>query len=62
MLRENRNKIKVFFIPLYIPELNSQEYVNQDVKTNVINKKRPINKSPLHTNVEDFKYTGEKDS
>jgi transposase len=53
-LAENKNKIEVFFLPPYSPELNPQEYVNQDVKTNVIGKKRPINKEQMITNVEDF--------
>ncbi|MFN7188076.1 MAG: hypothetical protein ACK5VK_08130, partial [Cyclobacteriaceae bacterium] len=33
-----------------------QEYVNQDVKTNVIGKKRPINKVQMRANVEEFMY------
>jgi transposase len=53
-LTENKNKIEVFFLPPYSPELNPQEYVNQDVKTNVVGKKRPINKDQMRTNVEDF--------
>ena len=53
-LNANRHKIEVFFLPPYSPELNPQEYVNQDVKTNVIGKKRPINKAQMRTNVEDF--------
>ncbi len=35
-LQANRNKIEVFFLPPYNPELKPQEYVNQDVKTNVV--------------------------
>lgn len=50
----NKKKIEVFFLPPYSPELNPQEYVNQDVKTNVIGKKRPINKAQMRSNVEDF--------
>lgn len=53
-LAENLHRIEVFFLPPYSPELNPQEYVNQDVKTNVIGKKRPINKAQMRTNVEDF--------
>lgn len=53
-LSTNKKKIEVFFLPPYSPELNPQEYVNQDVKTNVIGKKRPINKAQMHTNVEVF--------
>lgn len=53
-LAENSNRIEVFFLPPYSPELNPQEYVNQDVKTNVIGKKRPINKHQMRSNVENF--------
>jgi len=53
-LAENKDRIEVFFLPPYSPELNPQEYVNQDVKTNVIGKKRPINKAQMRTNVEEF--------
>jgi len=53
-LAENETRIEVFFIPPYSPELNAQEYLNQDVKTNIIGKKRPVNKIQMQTNVEDF--------
>ena len=53
-LEAKKERIEVFFLPPYSPELNPQEYVNQDVKTNVIGKKRPINKAQMRNNVEDF--------
>lgn len=53
-LEENKKRIEVFFLPPYSPELNAQEYLNQDVKTNVIGKKRPINKEQMQNNVEEF--------
>jgi transposase len=49
-----KEKIEVFFLPPYSPELNPQEYLNQDIKTNVIGKKRPINKEQMKGNVEVF--------
>ncbi len=60
-LSENKNRIEVFFLPPYSPELNPQEYVNQDVKTNIIGKRRPINKAQMRTNVEDFMYKRKSD-
>jgi transposase len=54
MAGPEQERIEVFFLPPYSPELNAQEYVNQDVKTNVIGKKRPINKEQMKSNVEDF--------
>jgi transposase len=53
-LEENKHRIEIFFLPPYSPELNAQEYVNQDLKTNVIGKKRPINKAQMRDNVEGF--------
>jgi transposase len=55
-IEENKARVEVFFIPPYSPELNAQEYLNQDVKTNVIGKKRPVNKAQMKSNVEDFMY------
>ena len=60
-LLENKEKIAVFFIPPYSPELNAQEYLNQDVKTNIVGKKRPINKAQLKSNVQDFMKKRKKD-
>lgn len=53
-LEEHRKDIEIFFIPPYSPELNAQEYLNQDVKTNIIGKKRPINKEKMRDNVNEF--------
>jgi len=53
-LAQNKQRIEVFFLPPYSPELNAQEYVNQDVKTNVIGKRRPVNKAQMRMNVEEF--------
>ena len=60
-LSENKDRIEVVFLPPYSPELNPQEYVNQDVKTNIIGKKRPINKAQMRTNVEDFMNSRKRD-
>jgi transposase len=53
-LAGKKDKIEVFYLPPYSPELNPQEYLNQDIKTNVIGKKRPINKEQMRSNVEKF--------
>lgn len=59
-LEENKKRIEVFFIPPYSPELNAQEYLNQDIKTNVIGKRRPVNKDQMRNNVEDFMHGRKK--
>lgn len=53
-LKENKKRIELFFLPPYSPELNPQELVNNDLKTNVIGKKRPVNKAQMRDNVEGF--------
>ena len=60
-LEQNKTRIEIFFLPPYSPELNPQEYVNQDVKTNVIGKKRPINKAQMKSNVNEFMQSRKKD-
>jgi len=47
-------KLEVFFIPPYSPELNPHEYVNQNLKINIIEKKRAINKEQLKENINGF--------
>jgi transposase len=60
-LEKNKKRIELFFLPPYSPELNPQEYVNQDVKTNIIGKKRPINKAQMKNNVNEFMNMRKKD-
>ena len=55
-LEDNKVRIELFFLPPYSPELNPQEYVNQDLKTNIIGKKRPVNKAQMKNNAEEFMY------
>ena len=42
-LAEHREQIRVFFLPSYSPELNPDELLNQDVKTNALGRVRPVN-------------------
>ena len=42
-LAEHREQIRIFFLPTYSPELNPDELLNQDVKTNALGRMRPIN-------------------
>lgn len=37
-LLENDNKIQLFYLPVYSPELNPDEYLNQDIKANIVGK------------------------
>jgi len=46
-LKQHQNKIEVFYLPTYSPELNPGELLNRDVKSNVFTNKRPKNKKEL---------------
>ena len=50
-IEENKNKISLFVLPAYSPELNPDELLNQDVKTNAVRKKRASNKEELKKNL-----------
>ncbi len=50
----HRGRIRLFFLPGYSPELNPDELLNQDVKTNAVGRKRPRNKGELIGNVRRF--------
>jgi transposase len=42
-LAEHAQQIRVFCLPSYSPELNPDELLNQDVKTNALGRVRPVN-------------------
>ena len=43
----NANRIEMFFLPGYSPDLNPDEMVNQDVKTNAVGRRRPRTQSQM---------------
>jgi len=53
-VEEHQEKIKLFYLPAYSPDLNPDEYLNNDFKRNVNAKHIPINKKELTKNTEDF--------
>lgn len=50
-IEENKDRICVFSLPAYSPELNPDELLNQDVKTNAVRKKRAVDKVELKKNL-----------
>jgi len=40
-------RIRLFFLPAYSPELNPDEYLNQDVKSNALGRQRPRHQAEL---------------
>ena len=50
----NPTLIELHFLPGYSPELNPAECLNQDVKTNALGKRRPVNITELKADVRGF--------
>jgi transposase len=53
-LEANRRRIRLFFLPGYSPELNPDEYLNNDVKTNAVGRQRPATKPELIANLQEY--------
>src|SRR5437867_2542722 len=53
-LARNERRLRAFFLPGYSPELNPDELLNQDVKTNAVGRKPPIDADDLMSNVRGY--------
>jgi len=53
-VEKHKDKIELFFLPAYSPELNPDEYVNNDVKANVNRKPAPKSQKELQGNVRSY--------
>ena len=51
---ENKDKIKLFYLPPYSPEFNPDEYLNQDYKSNVHKNGLPKNQKELKENTQNY--------
>jgi transposase len=49
-----QGKLQVFFLPGYSPELNPDEYLNNDVKANAVGRKRPGSQNEMISNVRGY--------
>jgi len=50
-VEENKNKIALFYLPSYSPELNPDEYLNNDLKSGIGLKQTPKNEKQMKNNV-----------
>jgi len=57
---KHRQKLSVYYLPGYSPELNPDELLNQDVKANVLGRKRARNQPELLANVRGFLRSKQK--
>jgi transposase len=53
-LAEHAAQIRLFWLPSYSPELNPDELLNQDVKTNALGRVRPVNVQEMMQNVRSY--------
>ncbi len=51
---ENKDKIKLFYLPPYSPEFNPDEYLNQDYKQSANKYELPTTQKQLRTNTEKY--------
>jgi transposase len=53
-LEKNDKHIRLFYLPGYSPELNPDELLNQDVKSNAVGRRRAGNQKELISNVRNY--------
>lgn len=53
-LRQNREQIRLHFLPAYSPHLNPDELLNQDVKSNALGRRRPSTKQEMKDGVRSY--------
>lgn len=53
-LCSNREKIRLDYLPPYSPELNPDELLNQDLKSNALGRQRPVNKEEMKVGVRSY--------
>lgn len=57
---ENALRLRLILLPGYCPELNPDELLNQDVKTNALGKSRPRNKDEMMTTLRSHLHRRQK--
>jgi len=53
-VKKRSDQIELYFIPSYSPELNPDEYLNRDLKTNVHQGRSPKTFEDLKSNLKSF--------
>jgi transposase len=53
-LEKHQEKIELFFLPPYSPEVNPDEYLNNDLKSNAVGRKRAKDPEELENNIRGF--------
>jgi transposase len=59
-LDAHEGRLRVFYLPGYSPQLNPDEYLNQDVKANAVGRRRPQNQCELIGDVRSYLYSTQR--
>jgi transposase len=59
-LKKQEKNLQMYFLPPYSPELNPDELLNQDVKTNAVGRRRAIDQADLVANVRGYLRSTQK--
>lgn len=59
-VNQHANQIRLIFLPAYSPDLNPDEYLNQDVKTNAVGRRRPKDQAELKADVRSYLHSTQK--
>ena len=59
-LAKNEKQIRLFYLPSYSPELNPDEMLNQDVKSNAVGRQRAHTQDQLISNVRGYLRSRQK--
>jgi transposase len=53
-LKRHAEQMELFFLPAYSPELNPDEFLNQDVKSNALGRQRPATRTEMITGLRSY--------
>lgn len=59
-LKTKEEHLQMYFLPPYSPELNPDELLNQDVKTNAVGRRRATDQTDLMANVRGYLHSTQK--
>jgi len=54
--KKHEDRIQVFYLPSYSPDLNPDENLNQDVKSNAVGRHRPHDQKQMIRHVRSYLY------
>lgn len=57
---KQNQRVRLFYLPGYSPELNPDELLNQDVKSNAVGRNRPRNQSEMMRTIRGFLHSRQK--